>query len=160
MEVSGSRADLWQLPVLGDRTSGFRWTPLQDAHLGMYHVQSAGVSQQSTGELCQSSSYKSHFIFVSPTTEYMILGRIGTKLAMLRYLHSIPFRSLATTTGSVSLGICTAFYFHRLHRDRQQPSSPINMATPAPSKSRTPFQVRGAQLCAWKVRSPQSLNCS
>ena len=34
---------------------------------------------------------------------------------MLRYFHNISFRSFAKTTGFVSLGSATAYYFHDLH---------------------------------------------
>lgn len=63
--------------------------------------------------------------------------------SMLRYFHNISFRSLATTTGSVSVVLFTASYFHSLHRDYHK--RVINTSTAkmtVDQKIKTPFQVR------------------
>ncbi|KAI5928683.1 Cu,Zn superoxide dismutase-like protein [Camillea tinctor] len=65
---------------------------------------------------------------------------------MLRYFHNISFRSFATTTSCVSLGLVTASYFHTLHQDyhtKSHLSNPVatrdKMATQ--NKIKTPFQT-------------------
>lgn len=61
---------------------------------------------------------------------------------MLRYFHNISFKTFATATGSVSLGLLTASYFHDLHQDYHKRTFLVPAANmTVDRKIKTPFQV-------------------
>ncbi|KAI0022014.1 Cu,Zn superoxide dismutase-like protein [Xylariomycetidae sp. FL0641] len=67
---------------------------------------------------------------------------------MRRYLSRISYRTFASSTGCISLGLVTAFYFHGLHQDQRKShfgdvDSPTrnNVNMPSSNRVKTPFET-------------------
>lgn len=72
---------------------------------------------------------------------FLLLFYLKSRI-MLRYFHNISYRSFVTTTGSVSIALFTASYFHNLHQDYLQRAITAAAKMTVDQKIKTPFQVR------------------